>query len=597
MGGERTRRYHALLLTAATPPSGRMVLVNGMEAWVDTPAGRTYLSTQRYVPGVIHPDGWRALIAFERSPWPTWHFAVPGGAVRQEIVAGRGATALRWRYEGLGSGRLSVRLLISGRDYHALHHENPEFDFAAEASPGAVSWQPYAGLPRITARGPFAYTHEPEWYRQFLYAEEQARGLDCVEDLASPGLMTFDLADGPATMLLDTGAGAPDAAELAVAEQTRRTRPLLMQAAQQYVAKRQDGLTLIAGYPWFTDWGRDTFIAMRGLTLTTGRLDEAGQILHAWAGAVSEGMLPNRFPDRGEAPEYNAVDASLWFVIAASEYLAASAADPGALVAAIEAVLCGYAAGTRFGIAADADGLLRAGAPGVALTWMDARLGEWVVTPRIGKPVEVQALWINALHAASARAPRWAELARRARAAFLARFPDPATGGLFDVVDAGGVPGAVDRSVRPNQVFAVGGLPLQLLDPAHARGVIDLLEARLLTPLGLRTLAPGEPGYAGHYRGGPAERDGAYHQGTAWPWLMGAFVQGWLRVRGDTAAAKAEARARFLAPLLAHLETAGLGHVSEVADGDAPHRPGGCPFQAWSLGELIRIEAMLGVGG
>ncbi len=597
IGGERTRRYHALLLTAATPPTGRVVLVNGMEAWVETAGGHAALSTQRYVPDVVHPDGWRALVGFERHPWPTWRFAVPGGTVIQEVLASGVGTVLRWRFAGDGPCRLMVRLLISGRDYHALHHENPVFDFRAETGEGAVRWQPYAGHPAINARGAFAYAHRPEWYRRFLYAEERARGLDCVEDLASPGVLSWDLGRGPATLLLHADHGAPEANAVIAAERARRAGPPLLHAAGQFLAGRGAGLTLIAGYPWFTDWGRDTFIAMRGLALVPGRLEEAGRILAAWAGAVSEGMLPNRFPDRGEAPEYNAVDASLWFVVTAGEYLAASKADPAPLVAAIEAVLSGYAAGTRFGIAADTDGLLRAGAPGVALTWMDARLGAWVVTPRRGKPVEVQALWINALHVGAGWSPRWAALERQARVSFLARFPDPATGGLFDVVDVEGQPGAVDRSLRPNQVFAVGGLPLQLLDAARARRTIDLLESRLLTPLGLRTLAPGEPGYAGQYRGGPGERDGAYHQGTAWPWLMGAFVEGWLRVRGGTAAAKTEARARFLAPLLAHLQVAGLGHVSEVVDGDAPHRPGGCPFQAWSLGELIRIQAMLNTEG
>ncbi|MGA9867355.1 MAG: amylo-alpha-1,6-glucosidase, partial [Acetobacteraceae bacterium] len=256
--------------------------------------------------------------------------------------------------------------------------------------------------------------------------------------------------------------------------------------------------------------------------------------------------------------------------------------------------LTGYQAGTRFGIGADADGLLRAGVPGVQLTWMDAKVGDHVITPRIGKPVEVQALWINALRIAAAWSPRWAEIAAKAQGSFAARFPDAASGGLFDVVDADHVSERTDARVRPNQVFAVGGLPFALLEGEAARRVVDLVEARLLTPLGLRTLDPADPAYVGHYRGGPAQRDGAYHQGTAWPWLMGPFVAAWLRVRGDTKAAKTEATRRFLPPLLAHLEVAGLGHVSEVVDGDAPHTPGGCPFQAWSLGELIRIRSMLG---
>jgi predicted glycogen debranching enzyme len=278
------------------------------------------------------------------------------------------------------------------------------------------------------------------------------------------------------------------------------------------------------------------------------------------------------------------------------DLLAAGATSQrGRLTGAVEAILSGYAAGTRFGIGVDSDGLLRAGVAGVQLTWMDAKVGDRVITPRIGKPVEVQALWINALRIASAWSPRWGALESQARDSFAARFPDPATGGLLDVVDADHVAGRVEARVRPNQIFAVGGLPFALLDGDAARRVVDLVEARLLTPLGLRTLDPGDAAYVGHYHGDQARRDGAYHQGTAWPWLMGPFIEAWLRVRGGTEAAKTEARTRFLPPLLAHLETAGLGHVSEIVDGDAPHAPCGCPFQAWSLGELIRVRAMLNV--
>ena len=592
VSGERTRRYHALLLTAIAPPCGRVVLVNGIEAWADTNAGRTFLSSQRYEPDIVCPDGSDHIASFADSPWPTWRFRLPDGEIVQEIVAGAEGSALRWTYRGAGPCRLSVRLLISGRDYHALHHENPAFDFTASHSEQAVTWRPYRGLPAITAAGNFAYEHQPDWYRRFLYREERARGLDCLEDLASPGILSWDLLTGPATMLLQPGPATATAEALFEREQRRRSALSRQdRAAEAYLVRRGAGLSLIAGYPWFTDWGRDTFIALRGLCLARSAVEQAGQILAEWAAAVSQGMLPNRFPDSADPPEYNAVDASLWFIIAAAEYLALAPADAALLRPAIEAVLEGYAAGTRYGIAADSDGLLRCGCDGLALTWMDARVGDWVVTPRRGKPVEVQALWINALHVGAAWSPRWAELERRAHAAFLARFPDKATSGLLDVVDPD------DRSIRPNQIFAVGGLPLVLLPRDQAATVVQLVERELLTPLGLRTLAPSDPAYVGHYRGGPRERDAAYHQGTAWPWLLGPFVEAWLRVRDHSAAARAEARARFLAPLLAHLDKAGLGHVSELADGDPPPRPGGCPFQAWSLGELIRIEAMLGQGG
>ena len=372
-------------------------------------------------------------------------------------------------------------------------------------------------------------------------------------------------------------------------------------AADAYLVRRGEGKTIIAGYPWFGDWGRDTFIAIRGLCIATGRLEDARDILVQWAGVVSEGMLPNRFPDQGDAPEFNSVDASLWYVIAVGDYLRAVERQPKLtldchtekLRAAVEAILTGYHDGTRFRIHADTDGLLAAGEPGYQLTWMDARVDGREITPRIGKPVEIQALWLNALAIGAQFSPRWQSVFETGRTSFEARFWNADDDYLYDVVDRDHQPGTTDRAFRPNQIFAVGGLPLQLLSAERARRVVDAVEARLLTPLGLRSLATNEPGYVGHYGGGVAQRDGSYHQGTAWPWLIGAFVDAWLRIRGNSAEAKAEARTRFLPPLFEHLEHAGLGHISEIADGDLPHAPAGCPFQAWSLGELLRLEKLL----
>ena len=597
----RTRRYHALLLASATPPTGRFVLVNGIEAWAVTSAGRTPLTSQAYADGTVFSDGRTHLRDFQAAPFPSWSFALPDGtAITFTLFCARdeAETVLRWTADRPVD--LAVRPLFSGRDYHALHHQNDAFAFGSVALPAGRIWQPYAGVPPISARGDFAWTDEPVWYRGFSYAEERERGLDDGEDLASPGLFTWHSVR-EATLAFRAGApgnGRLDALE--AAERTRRSRPARDLAVDAYLAARGDGRTLLAGFPWFTDWGRDTFVSIRGLLIVPGRLREAADVLLAWSGHVSAGMLPNRFPDAGAEPEYNAVDASLWFVVAVHELLAADgagASQAAMLRAAVAAVLEGYASGTRYGIALDArDGLLRAGVPGVQLTWMDARVGEHVVTPRAGKPVEVQALWINALRVAGAWAggDRWRALADRAQASFLAAFPDLETGGLIDVLDSPDVQGGRDRRIRPNQVLAAGGLPFDVVTPELRAGIVALAECQLLTPLGLRTLSPSDPDYRPRYAGGPTERDGAYHQGTVWPWLLGPFVAAWLAVHGSGPEARAEARARFLAPLRAHLDTAGLGHVSEVADGDPPHRPGGCPFQAWSLGELIRIETMLG---
>ena len=312
-------------------------------------------------------------------------------------------------------------------------------------------------------------------------------------------------------------------------------------------------------------------------------------------------MLPNRFPDAGGAPEFNAVDASLWFVVAAGELVAAAAgrprlltrADRQRLVDAVVAILEGYTTGTRYNIHVDDDGLLAAGVAGPQLTWMDARVGGRAITPRIGKPVEIQALWRNALAVAAVFDDRWRRQGETFDRAFEARFWNAADACLFDVVDVDHVPGTADGTMRPNQVLAVGGLPAPLLSGPRATAVVRALERELLTPMGLRSLSPADPAYVGRYTGPPDVRDAVYHQGTVWPWLTAAFVDAWLRVEGGTPGARVEAERRFLQPLRAHLAAAGLGHVSEIADGDAPFTPRGCPFQAWSVGELLRAEAMV----
>jgi len=614
--GIRTRRYNALLLTATTPPSGRMVLVNGFDAWVETPTGKYSLSSQCYAPDVAAGEGAMRIEAFDWDPWPRWIFKLEDGTrIEQEILVPKGQplTCISWNIVGPRKDvKLFVRPFLSGRDYHSLHKNNPTFRFDAEFSPGHVIWHPYDGVPAVSAISNGDYSHEPLWYYNFLYEEERARGLDCEEDLAAPGTFSWDLAKGKAALILTIkehasakwpkGVDALDLhSKLREAEKNRRAAfpSKLHRAADAYIVPRGEGKTIIAGYPWFTDWGRDTFIAVRGLCLATGRLEDARDILLAWTNAVSEGMLPNRFPDRSEQPEFNAVDASLWFVIASYEYLQAAKgsktfkSDREALADAIEAILEGYSRGTRYGIRVGDDGLLAAGERGVQLTWMDAKVGEWIVTQRAGKPVEVQSLWLNALKIAGEFSPGWTQLYERGLDSFRKRFWNDADGCLYDVVDVNHNRGEVDPSFRPNQILAVGGLPFSLLGGNQAMQVVAAIEARLWTPLGLRSLAPNDDRYKPHYQGGVVERDGSYHQGTVWPWLIGPFVEAWLRVRGNTNEAKREARKRFLAPVLAHLEEAGLGHISEIADAEAPHAPRACPFQAWSVGEALRLDKIV----
>ena len=619
VSGERTRRYHALLLSATTPPTGRMALVNGFDAELRAPgAGRFPLSSQRYADGALHPGGAAWIESFDASPWPTWRFALPGGIrLEQQLfcVHGRSLTAISWRTLGAPprGAVLAVRPFLSGRDAHQLHRENAAFRFGGSPRRSGIAWRPYDGVPGIAAFSSGSFVPSADWYRSFIYLRERERGLDCLEDLAAPGVFEIPLEAGTGALILaaETGeeaAAPPQGASVlewharrCEAERGRRARLEgdLARSADAYIVRRGEGETIVAGYPWFTDWGRDAMIAVRGLCIAAGRLEDARQVLAAWAGAVSEGMLPNRFVEAGGAPEFNSVDASLWFVLAACEYLeAARAAGQPAqrrvrapLESAVGDILSAYRRGARHGIRMDADGLLRAGEPGVALTWMDARVGEWVVTPRVGKPVEVQALWLNALYAAAREFGMETSAFHLGWENFERRFWNETARHLHDVVDADHEPGKVDASFRPNQIFAAGGLPLPLLGAGRARRVVDACEARLLTPLGLRTLAPGEPGYAPRYSGGPRERDAAYHQGTVWPWLMGPFVQAWLAARGDGPEARGAARERFVEPLLARLAQYGLGHLCEVADAEPPHAPG-CPFQAWSLSELIRLDRL-----
>jgi predicted glycogen debranching enzyme len=509
---------------------------------------------------------------------------------------------------------LSFKPFLSGRDYHSMHHENTAFQFEPQIQGKRLMWHPYSGVPGIIVLSNGKYLHQPDWYRNFLYEEERDRGLDFTEDLAAPGIIRWDLSCGDAVCLL-AAAGFDDrllttdrpaeklAATLRRAELRRRQRfsSPLERSADAYLVKRGGGKTIVAGYPWFTDWGRDTFIALRGLCLATGRFADARDILLQWAGIVSEGMLPNRFPDQGDQPEYNSVDASLWYIIAVHEFLQAmkvrtrmvSQSQKNALQQAVEAILTGYSHGTRYEIHMDHDGLLAAGVPGVQLTWMDSKIGDWVVTPRIGKPVEIQALWLNALWTASQFSARWRELFARGREALGMRFWNEESGFLYDVVDVDHQADKVDASFRPNQILAIGGLPISLIEGERAKRVVDAVAQRLWTPLGLRSLAPEEPGYAPRYEGGMRERDSAYHQGTVWPWLIGPFVEAWVRVHGESDNAKREARTRFLTPIMEHLNNAGLGHVSEIADADSPHKPRGCPFQAWSVGEALRLDRIV----
>lgn len=612
VAGSNTRRYHALLLTAHRPPSDRYVLVNHLEEWLSIDGEAVPLSTNLY-PGTVHPNGYTQGISFSPVPWPKWTCVHNGTTIQREIlcVRGRDVVIVRWKLVGTKSASvvLSVRPMLTGREYHYLHHENGNLLAEAEVENGQVRWWPYRSLPAVRAFHSGSYRHEPDWYRRVQFPVEQQRGLDDEEDWWSPGEFLFELKPGKTQTLAFTSEAVESLPvfSLTTRERLRRGRlrkaapgadPLaeaLQQAAEVFLVQRGTKQTVIAGYPWFTDWGRDTFISLPGLCLVTGRHDVAWQIIESFSAHVSDGMVPNRFPDVGEEPEYNTIDASLWFVHAVDQYLTYSKNTTGVRSVAwpaIKQILDGYRRGTRYDIHLDGDGLIAGGTPGVQLTWMDAKIGNWVVTPRHGKPVEIQALWIRALAVGDRLATKFGErdFAKdcrqdRARAveSFRRRFWYEGGQHLYDTIDG---PEGDDPSIRPNQVYAFS-LCDDLLTKEQAVQVLRIIKDQLLTPVGLRTLSPNDNRYRGRYEGGVPERDSAYHQGTAWPFLLGPFVTAWLKTFGRTAKVRTEARS-FLEGIEAHLQEACLGQVSEIFDGDVPHHPRGCPAQAWSVAELLR---------
>lgn len=612
VAGANTRRYHALLLTARTPPDERFVLVNQLEEWLELDGQSFALSTNCY-PGTIYPSGYQYCTGFSSEPWPTWTFECNGTTIQRELlmIHGRDLVIAQWTLLGKTNQQatLRVRPKLTGRDYQATHHENGNLSTEAVTGNGIVTWQPYPDLPPMRAFHSGGYRHEPEWYRQVQFPVEQQRGLDHAEDWWSPGEFTFDLTSRSAQTLAFTSEHTThlNVPALVRRERARREQltpsvppadPLtgsLWRATAAYLSERGDQQTVIAGYPWFTDWGRDTFISLPGLCLVTGRFESAWQIIAAFAAHVSEGMIPNRFPDAGTQPEYNTIDASLWFIHAVDRYLAASQDESHVRATAwpaIKEILDGYRRGTRYGIRVDNDGLVTGGAPGAQLTWMDAKIGEWVVTPRQGKPVEIQALWIRALEVGENLARQFSDKAyadqcrtdrHRAMATFQQRFWYEQGGYLYDVIDG---PGGDDPSLRPNQLFAIA-LVDDLVPRDRAQQILRLMHTQLVTPVGLRTLSPNDPRYCPRYEGGVRERDSAYHQGTVWPFLLGPMITAWIKSFGRNAASRKEARA-LLNGLEAHLSEACLGQVSEIFDAETPHRPRGCYAQAWSVAEPLR---------
>jgi predicted glycogen debranching enzyme len=627
IAGGMTRRYHGLLIAALQPPVGRMHLVAGLDEIVRCGATEFALATHLWASGAVEPQGFQYIDRFCLDGTPVWTYAFSDARLEKRVWMQQGTNTTYVGYtllEGSAPIEMELKALVNYRDFHASTHAG-DWRMRVEPVEHGVRVVAFDGAAPFYLKSLEAVC-EPrhEWYRDCYLALEHERGLDDREDDLFAALFRAKLSAGESVTIVSTTEEnaaldgetarlerAAHGAKIAAAWTAERNaistgspewlRQLAL-AADQFIVKRAlpdepNGRSVIAGYHWFGDWGRDTMIALPGLTLATGRPEVARQILLAFAKYVDAGMLPNNFPDAGSKPEYNSVDAALWYVEAVRQYFAATrdAQTLQTLFPILAGMIDAHVKGTRYQIHVDpSDGLLYAGEPGVQLTWMDAKVGDWVVTPRTGKAVEINALWINALEAMAQLAPvckgssdTYQGLSSKAKEGFH-KFWNATRSCCYDVIDAPGL--GNDASLRPNQILAVS-LPVSPLAQEQQKAIVDLCAAQLLTPYGLRSLAPGEPGYHGRYSGGPRERDAAYHQGTVWAWLLGPFALAHHRVYADRVAAL-----RFLELLGAAIQRYGLGTLGEIFDGDAPFAPKGCIAQAWSVGEVLRAWVELARG-
>lgn len=636
VSGVSTRRYHALLMAAAAPPSQRRALLTALD---DALEGAP-LATHEY-PDAFFPEGYRSLLHFSLSPAPTWVFQVGERVVARRVEVPEGHNATRITYFLLQGepATLSLRPLFAFREDHALRRREGEEDIPFSLEGDILSLTPETELlPCVLHLGGASFTAAPDWFYRFVYSQERAEGLPFEEDLFSPGVISRELRQDAPYSLWATASREPPpelppseppplsppkplpkpgfSGPFLIGREMKRRRSLralyeyLSEAARAFLVQRKtasgEGKSILAGYPWLGELGRDTFTALPGLCLATGRFDEARAVLTSWVGFLQDGLLPSRFPDDGGPPEYMAADVSLWFIWAAERY-AFHSRDFDFILSTLWPVFCeiihryatpwvedtpsedaGDSQRSRLGVGTD--GLLRISLPGGALTWMDARTKEGPVTPRAGAPIELQALWANALaisilYADRASAPQFKERCEELLSRLMGSvgcFVRRNGEGLFDVV------GPDDPSIRPNQLLAIS-LPYSLFSGLEARRIVDVVRQHLLTPRGLRTLSPQDPSYHPRYEGGPEERALAYHQGTVFPWLLGPYGSAYLKAYGrDNAGARFHVEDILLA-LTPHIREAGLGSISEIFDGDAPHTPRGCPAQARSVAEPLRL--------
>ncbi|MBL8227810.1 MAG: glycogen debranching enzyme N-terminal domain-containing protein [Bryobacterales bacterium] len=636
VSGANTRRYHSLLTASLRPPVERFVMLSRLEEEVLCDGESANLGACQY-PGIVTPSGFRMLSEFQQHPFPTWTYQTGCTQIEKRLFLIHGEQTAVIQYRSSMGCRLRIRPFLAFRDYHSTQHANGEWNRTVSLGAGVVTVRPYEALPALHLHHNSAdFVEVAHWYRNNEYRKEMDRGLDYQEDLYSPGWFDFELKAGEEAFIAATIENlgtvcSRDVSQWEERERERRTSLIntglintglintglintglintgspdlwnrLETAADQFVVRRHDGSpTIIAGYPWFTDWGRDTMISLPGLLISRGKLDDARDIMEGFLNHLHQGVIPNRFADAGSHPEYNTADATLWLFQAAWAYQHGGGSEQfirDRVYPRAKEIIDWHQKGTHYGIRVDPeDGLLSAGTPATQLTWMDAKVGDWVVTPRHGKPVEINALWYNAMRITTSWAHRFggadyaAELenaAQLAASSFAAKFWNPAAGCLYDCL----LPSGPDDRIRPNQIFAIS-LPFPLMSADQQQSILRVVEERLLTPVGLRTLDPAHPEYRGRYEGGPLQRDGAYHQGTVWPWLLGPYISAKLQAFGSSAQQLRECH-EILQPLEAEFQRCCLGSLAEIYDGDAPHHPVGAAAQAWSVAEALRVLAVL----
>jgi len=617
--GINTRKYHSLLSVAQNPPVDRVVMVSRMDETVTVGTEKYDISASEFE-AAVYPTGYKYLESVRLDPFPIFTYHVGGVRIEKSVfmVYGGNMTVVTYTVKPMPGGPrrsqvvLALRPFIAGRDHHQVMRENAEFNRDVNVTPESLNMRPYGALPPVYIgfKGG-RFQHSGYWYRNYFYRKERARDYACVEDLYSPGLVVFHFDDTDSRSVILSTEPIPNApAEGIRGKELRRRRRLmtsqladtefgryLIPAADSFLVRRgDDGRSVIAGYPWFTDWGRDAMISLPGLTLVTGRYDDARRIISTFLESARDGLIPNRFTDEEDAAEYNTIDATLWLFEAVRKYYdyTNDCDFIASLLPALRDIITHHLEGTMFSIKADSDGLLAGGTPDVQLTWMDAKVNGEVITSRSGKAVEINALWYNALMIMSdlsadagalAEESKYDILASRVFESFNREFWNGERNCLYDVI----TPDYRDGSIRPNQIFAIS-LTYPVLDKARRPGVMEVVKSDLVTPFGLRTLSPHDPRYCGRYEGTLYERDKAYHQGTVWPWLIGHYIRAYQRTYGITDETLDYCNG-LLKGLFDHMKVNGLGTIAEVYDGDPPQRPLGCFAQAWSVAEVLRTIA------